>query len=238
MSTEPGIRCIDVEEGDLAARYVAGALSPQVRDAFEIHLLECKRCLGEVELATAVRRSLPPAAASGTRWKIAALGAIAAAIVFVAFIGTRATDGALRAAGAVTEAPVYLGVPVRSGRTPDSLFDAAMQAYARADYQGAAGGLRAALSSGAPVTPASFFLGASLLMLDDARAARDAFTAVLEAGRGPYHDDARLFRARAALRRGDARAAREDLEQLTREGGPLAPSADSLLARLGGTGVR
>ena len=238
MTPELTIRCQDVEEGDLAARYVAGSLSPHVRDAFEIHLLECTRCLGEVELATAVRRSLPRPAARPGRWKIVAMGAVAATIVTVAVVGTRSTDTDLRAAGAITEAPVYLGVPVRSGRTPDSLFDAAMQAYARAEYRSAADQLRAALSSGASVAPASFFLGASLLMLDDARAARDAFTAVLEAGRGPYHDDARLLRARASLRRGDARAAREDLEQLTREDGPLAAAADSLLTRMGGTGVR
>jgi putative zinc finger protein len=77
-----------------AAAYVADSLDARTQEAFELHMMSCSECLGDIEIWRAMKRTLPremteadvPAVIarnnSTTRWKIAAsiamVGVIAA----------------------------------------------------------------------------------------------------------------------------------------------------------------
>lgn len=55
--TQPLI-CEEIAERSFVERYVAGKLSEELIDLFEIHLIGCDRCQAEVRLAWAVRKGL------------------------------------------------------------------------------------------------------------------------------------------------------------------------------------
>ena len=141
-------------------RYAAGRLSETETQAFEEHLLVCDRCQEELTLAVAVREALPEGEADEESvavqrlpWKGlgAGLTLAAAAVVATVFLlpGGR-VSGPIAELGRVTQPPVYLGVPVRQAPArPDSVFDAAMSAYALGDYSNAAAGLDEAMAAGA-----------------------------------------------------------------------------------------
>ena len=50
--------CKTAEREELAEQYVRGQLSLEQRDEFEIHLLECPKCLGRVETMNEVQFGL------------------------------------------------------------------------------------------------------------------------------------------------------------------------------------
>lgn len=85
----------------LVERYVAGTLPESELADFEEHLIECRRCQEEVQLASALREAFlddeapsnTRAVAGGTRWlRIGAVGSAAAAAVIAAvlLVGPRA----------------------------------------------------------------------------------------------------------------------------------------------------
>jgi hypothetical protein len=200
-----------------AARYVAGQLPDAERIAFEDHFVMCADCQREVEFASAIRLGTDTQRASAStissrvrraprRWIGGGL-AIAAGIAAIIILRTSASP-ALTALGGVREAPVYLGVAVRGtpGRA-DSIFENAMTAYEARDYATAAAGLRTALAAGQDSVPTEFFLGASLLMSNDARGAAAAFDDVVARREPVYFDEARLYEAKALLRLGRGRDA-------------------------------
>ena len=50
--------CKIIEQNELAEKYVAGGLDSSQQDEFEVHLLECSRCLDAIEMLDAVRFDL------------------------------------------------------------------------------------------------------------------------------------------------------------------------------------
>ena len=50
--------CRDVEENEIAERYLRGQLDSAAQDEFELHILDCSRCLASVELLQAVSEDL------------------------------------------------------------------------------------------------------------------------------------------------------------------------------------
>jgi hypothetical protein len=50
--------CRDVERNEIADKYLNGQLDPALQDEFELHILDCRRCLASVELLEAVREDL------------------------------------------------------------------------------------------------------------------------------------------------------------------------------------
>jgi hypothetical protein len=52
------LACNEIADGAIVERYVAGKLSSDLTDRFEIHLLDCGRCQTEVQLAWAVRKGI------------------------------------------------------------------------------------------------------------------------------------------------------------------------------------
>lgn len=226
--------CSIVDGPALAEQYVARRMPEAERIAFEDHFVTCADCQREVRLADAVRTGLrepgaakesapPRRRAHAWRWTGAGV-ALAAGIAAIAIVRMRPSP-AFAALGGVLEPPVYLGVAVRGtpGRA-DSIFERAMNEYASRDYTAAAAGLRAALAAGQDSVPTEFFLGASLLMSNDARGAAAMFGRVVAKGDTPYLDEAQLYGAKALLRLGRGREARDVLAR-------HKPS-DTVLARI------
>jgi len=58
------LTCDEIADGAVIGRYVAGKLTPELTDRFEIHLLDCGTCQAEVRLAWAVRKGLDTGDAS------------------------------------------------------------------------------------------------------------------------------------------------------------------------------
>lgn len=165
-------------------------------------------------------------------------GLAAASVVGVA-LWSASTPSPYADLGRVIEPPIYLGVPVRErDRSGDSLFAAAMTAYAERRFDEAASVLDHAVAAGVDSVPAIFFHASSQLMLGQHRAAADGFARVLAMGESPYRGEAAYLRAKALLREGRAE---EALAMLAAAGGArtmpgLARSAralaDSVDARL------
>jgi hypothetical protein len=218
--SEPTV-CPVVDAPSLAEQYVAGRLSGAERAAFEDHFVACAACQKEIRLAAALRttvHALPgeinfarPRRRGPSGRLIGAGIALAAGFAAVMLLRT-AWSPAVVALGRVLEPPVYLGVAVRGtpGRA-DSIFDRAMTAYAARRYAEAAAGLRSALAAGQDSVPTEFFLGASLLLSDDARAAAVTLEHVVAKGDTPYRGEAQLYQAKALLRLGRGREALEVL---------------------------
>src|SRR5262249_18501949 len=153
------LNCELVDQEDLVQRYLAKRLSEQDEEAFESHFLTCARCQQELELGLAAR-ALLPRSRRPARWGVwAGLAglAAAAAVASVLLLPSRGAE-TLRALGAVRQAPLYLGVPIRGGipSAADSLFAAGMTQYIAEQYDRAAGELDKALHAGADAAPTEF----------------------------------------------------------------------------------
>ena len=210
-----------------AERYAARRMAVEDAEAFEDHFVTCAPCQDEVRFASAIVSGLPKAhvatptpARSRRAWLWGVGGVALAAGLATLMIFRPVSRREFVALGGVREPPVYLGIPVRgAGAPPDSLFEAAMDSYAKRHYSGAVEGLRAALAAGQDTVPAQFFLATSLLLDDRPSEAIDTFQRVLAQGETPYRAEARYYRAKALLRVGRAADAQAELARLTRADG-------------------
>jgi anti-sigma factor RsiW len=207
--------CDDIRDRSLIERYVAGKLTEAEAAELEAHYLTCARCQGDVRLAAAIRgapveRSRRPVAVWG------GLGlAVAAGLAAILLLAPHRPAPELVRLGDVLEPPVYLGIPVRAAPARgDSIFEAAMAAYAARQYDAAAAGLGAALAAGVDSVPAEFFRAASLLMTKRNEDAAAGFTRVIALGESPYLPESRYYLAKALLRRGLAREAVRRLHEI------------------------
>jgi anti-sigma factor RsiW len=86
--------CETAEREGLAEQYVRGQLSPALKDEFEIHLLECPKCLGKVETLNEIQfglrqreESIRDAEVVGQRrvraWLVAVLVVLAIALITI-----------------------------------------------------------------------------------------------------------------------------------------------------------
>ncbi|MBI1723135.1 MAG: hypothetical protein HYR48_04430 [Gemmatimonadetes bacterium] len=221
-----------IERG-LAERYAAGTLAADEARAFEDHYVGCEVCQREVRLAAAVRQAVAeaaPTAPARRRWAlIGGAGALAAAAVLVLVLRPGSPASRFAPLGAVLEPPIYLGVQVRGpGERADSLFEAAMDAYADRRYPEAAAGLEAAIARGVDAAPAEFFRGSSLLMLDRSAEAAESYRRVIALGETPYLTESHYYLAKALLRLGRGGQARDELRRAAARGGEVAAQAAAL----------
>jgi putative zinc finger protein len=229
--TDIALTCETVAEHGLVERYVAGRLGPGAeREAFEAHLLTCDACREEVRLGLTVRAEFASTASRrGRRRWLLGVGLAAAAGLATLVVMRRTGTDQVRPLGAVRQPPIYLGVPVRGTATPaDSLFDAAMQAYAEGDYATTAARLDRALAAGVDSTPALFFLGASRLLIGQEAGAAAAFRMVIALGDTPYLPEAHYYLAKALLQQGKGDGALRELRAVATADSAVAASAASL----------
>jgi len=229
------IACDEFAEGAFVERYLLRRLSPAEQEAFEAHFLTCESCQQAIELGSAIRGALPVVTAMPARrsWGALAGGlglAAAAGLAAVLLWPSNRPPTELTRLGAVGQAPLYLGIPVRAdpGTSADSLFGAAMASYAAERYSEAASALRAALRAGVDSAPAEFFLAASALMSGDAEAAETGFGRVIALGDTPYRSEAYFYRAKALLRHGRATEALADLRSAAAVEGVIGGQARAL----------
>ena len=227
--------CERFRAGGFVEGYAPGKLSAEEAEAFEAHFLTCDRCQQDLVLAAGIRAALRGHRGVGRRrrWPGWAGGiglAAAAGLAGILLMTPRRVPAAVARLGAVVQAPVYLGIPVRGGQpaTADSLFDAAMTAYTAEHYADAERELAVALAEGVDPLPAQFFLGASALMTGHAPRAVEAYGRVIALGDSPYLAEAHYYRAKALLRLGRSGEALADLSRATRLGGIIGASALAL----------
>jgi tetratricopeptide (TPR) repeat protein len=226
--------CSEIAEAGLLERYVAGTLDAETAQALEDHFVTCPRCQTDLRLAWAVRAALAEPAASvarphAGRWLVVAGLALAAGLAAIVVLRSNRGANQWSDLGAVSAAPIYLGVAIRGTSAPgDSLFDVAMKAYDAGRYAEAVSGLRSALAAGADSAPTEFFSGSALLMQDRPDDATVAYARVIALGDSPYQAEARLYRAKALLRQGNADAAVSDLRAAGAGGGDVAAWALAL----------
>jgi TolA-binding protein len=132
--------------------------------------------------------------------------------------------------GEVT-APPYAPARLRQGLERRS-FDAAMKAYVAGDYGTAVTGLSAVVKSAPEADDARFYLGASHLLAGNADAALAALAPLTNREDSAYVEEARYLSAKALLRKGDARAARNALDRTIALGGDRAREARELRRQL------
>lgn len=216
-------------EAHRVAAYLDGRLPLAESAVIDGHLAECEACRQEI---VDVERIVRPRPARRRAYVIALAATAAAAVLLFAIPrGLRLTDGplepsggqvdsiAMREFGNVAQAPIYLGVAVRAASEQGTkLFAAGMRAYTGARYTNAVTDLRGARSAGVDGPAPSFFLGASHLMLGDAKGAAEEFARVIALRETPYLAEAHYYRAKALLRLGQFDDAVIELERSTRAG--------------------
>jgi len=241
------VNCAEVERGEYMERYLAKELGEGEVRELEDHWFACADCFQALkdswalrsELAEdrwAIRARLAPARRQW-RWAWAAAVAVVLVGVGVAILPRfqERADGVRHeiARLAAIEAPPYAPRTLRSpGSEAEGLFREAMALYQEGDCAGAISGLKAAVSLDTRLAKSLFYLGACYLLTDQPEPAIASFGRVVELGRTPYLERARLYRAKAFLRAGNLEAAKEELEEVVRLGGKLEADARRILDQL------
>jgi tetratricopeptide (TPR) repeat protein len=124
--------------------------------------------------------------------------------------------------------------PVLRGVEDDATqrFRAAMRHYIRGDYATAIPGLRAASKLNPQASDISFFLGICYLLTDQTDAAIKQLRRTAALGDSPYLEETHFYLAKCSLRKGDLRAARNELEKTIRLRGEHEDEARELLEQV------
>lgn len=206
-------------------------MDPAELESFELHLLACESCRVAVRTGAATRVALRDPADSTVRvpstrrfgWMVAA-----AAIVAITVLATR--QGSESPLGDIVPAPFVAGAVRPAPDSVSALVDSGMAAYARSDFRTASQQLARAAAID-PSPPVAFFLGVSLLMNHEDRAALDPLATAANAT--PYATEAAYYRAKAFVRLRQPDSALAVLSRaLAVEASPqLAALADSIRGR-------
>jgi len=158
-----------------------------------------------------------------------AAGATAAVFIFLLAVDHIADRSpGVRDLVAPTAHP-YVASELR-GDAGSAEFRRGMEAYAAGRYEEAADWLRRSTEAGSANGEAPFYLGVSLLMLDDATGAQAALQEAV--GRVPSSSLYRWYLAQALLEQGRAEAAKAELNRIVDSGGEHARKARDLLRRI------
>ena len=247
--------CETVTRENIAERYLAGTLDPQLKEQWELHYFGCERCAQELatwqeieqplrSMVVSIRQEIRPRKATGT-W-IWAGAAIAAALLVGLGVKMMAPSGQHQpqpqaavktsAANPFTELarmdpPAYQPPTLRAaGSQSEVQFHKAMEFYTLHDYPQAIAGLRAALDVDGAAAAPRFFLGAcELLTGNTAEGAKDLERV---AGDSPFAPEAQFDLAKAYLLQGNREQAVAALRRLTDVPGDFREPARQLLTRI------
>jgi hypothetical protein len=207
-------------------------MNPAELEEFELHLLECESCRAGVRLGAVTRVALVESSnARNVRGRIRHIRpwwlAAAAAVLIAVILARRDDDHAQL--GDITPAPFVSGPLRPAGDSITAQVDSGMIAYAAAEFRSAARQLERASATDSSASVA-FFLGVSLLMVDENRA---ALRALERANIAPYATEAALYRAKAYVRLGhpDSAIAVLDSATSTVASEQLVAFADSIRRR-------
>ena len=127
--------------------------------------------------------------------------------------------------------PAYAPPLVRDGE-PLPVFDDAITAYGRKQYEQCANLLRRAVAVEPDDAAANAFLASALMMTDEVGEAEDRASVVLAAGETPFDSMARYVLAKASIRLGKLEVAERELTMLAGGSSQFAPEAAALLPRV------
>lgn len=127
--------------------------------------------------------------------------------------------------------PAYAAPLIRSAQ-PSDVFEDAIAAYGRRQFDRAADLFRRMVAADPDDTAANFFLAASLMMTDDVGEAEDRLAAVLAADASPFTIPARFVLAKALIRLGRLDAAERELVLVAETQGAYARAAAELLPKV------
>jgi hypothetical protein len=131
------------------------------------------------------------------------------------------------------EPPQYIPFRVRGADEAASAdFDRAMLDYADANYREAARRLQVAQTTRPDDAATNFFLGVSLMMIDDAGAAAGSLRRTIQLGDSPFRQIASLDLAKALIRQGNLEGARQEVNRAVRYHGSHAAEARRLSQQL------
>jgi len=256
-ATDQVMTCDEIQARGIAEDFLHNRLTAQEREAYERHFFDCDRCFAGLEALRAVRAELvaqrsPAVPATAVRSTSNGWLALAAMLV----IGAGGAIFLMRTGSAPAPPPVTQPAentaPPIEARPDDAIarlarfdpppytparlrspaasaeFDAAMRRYAGADYAGAIRGLRSVSRDPDVGETARLFLGISLLMTEQFDEGVGVLNALGGDPRGALAEDARFFKARGELLRGNTAAAVAALDQTIALGGDREPEARAL----------
>ena len=233
--------CDRIEAAEIAEKYAAGALAEAERTDFEIHFLGCQRCFEQVRLWQDLQAAVPHRPRRDWRWF--AVLPVAASLLVVAGLAwfrthpveqreapraTAAVRPTLDLTALATVLPPRYVQPQWRAAGP-TVFDVAMQRYARGDYAGATPDLVVAAKSDPGNSAASFFLGICYLMQNRDDDAVAQLKATIALGDSPELEEAHFYLAKALLRKRDLSGALAELRLAEAMHGPRRAEERSLI---------
>ncbi len=244
---------------ELLEDYLHDRLDETARRRVEEHYFACASCLARIETLQALRPALlrdterrSPGLGKRLGVAVAAAAAvIAAALVVQQVRGRHETeresqtarvtapvaaaprmDGRERERLAQLTAPAYRRPALRNSTAAVPGFDAAMDAYGRGDYLGAAQRLSPLATAHAERPEVLFFLGVSQLLSGRVADGVARLEQTVALGDTPYLEQATFCLAKARLAAGDVAKAEEALEAVIRLRGDLEGPARELQRRV------
>ena len=239
-----------------------GTLPQTEAEAFEEHYFGCQRCFSELQLRHGVALELAhqsgpkdsaiaPKTRSYAAWVLAAAAVLILSVTGVWVVRQRS---AVNSTGSTTalldsqqklfeelarieQVPPYVQATIRGGVGPaQEKFRQGMQLYQQGKYAEAIPFLRSALQSDTELLPGRFYLGISLLMINQTDEAIQILMSLTGSADNPYLEESHWYLAKAFFRKKDIKAGTGHLEAVAGLNGPYAPDAHRLLERVRAAG--
>jgi anti-sigma factor RsiW len=242
--------CDRVQHENIIERYLIGKLTPEEKEAWEVHYFDCPACAEALETMQSIQGALREAEPEirGTiqprrHIRIWAGAGIAAAVVVALAIGFVRRPAVVppRYAAVLRVLPALASVePAAYEETPtrgipthaETLFRDAMRVYKNREWMAASEGLRASLREDATAPAPRFFLGVSLLLAGRITEGVRELEAVASGG-SPFAEEARFDLAKGYLLMGRNQDALAALATIAGRSGDFAARASALQVELG-----
>jgi hypothetical protein len=251
--------CHEIENGDLAEKYILGQLDPDKQQSYEEHYFHCSNCFEDLQLRQTMQSELskmPPGKSAaqarhgGIHW--VRWGAVAAALLVMAGLGWWRFHPAPAPVAPVTshvarpldrgpalellarvDPPAYAVPSLRGGSTGSSArFREGMAQYRVGNYEAAIAALTSATAADPKSADAQFFLGICYLLTGRTDLAAARLRATIALGDSLDLEMAHFYLAKALLREKDAAAAQVELERATALHGDLEKQSRDLLDQI------
>lgn len=244
--------CDQIEREEIIEKYLTGKLDKAGQKELESHCFGCPKCFETLQVQRALQEELwkqakivSPAPSEERRLRIRGLSivSVAAGLVIIVVLailwyfgrtGERSIRSGETSASlgllAAFEPPPYIP-PALRGAADEATerFRAGMKFYQESRYAEALPNLQAAAGLNPQAASIRFFLGICLLLTGQADPGIAELQKAIALGDVTYLNEAHFYLAKGYLRKGDASAARKELQTVAESGGKLSEDAARLL---------
>ena len=243
--------CARIVADQIMEKYLLDQLDDPEREQFENHFFECEECFARLEALQAAQRVLSEEPATTERsivrpwrsrsWRWAVAAAAVAVIGLSAvwwWLGSSPRPQTVSLSPELAELaritpPHYEPIRLRGASdVAQRRFRTAMEFYSAGDYASAIPGLEEAAELDPDAPNISFFLGACYLLSGSTSKGIEALQQTADFGDTPYLEETRFLLAKAFLREGRIRRARNELALVVNLGGEFSAEARPLLEEL------